>query len=218
MTYAEVVVEPASRRVRAAVGPKRGNAVFGGEVVVKFSTGASMDVRATAEKAVLFQSCNNVRRKRCVVVESEKLRGHVPESHSRSRRWQKPRRGRQKRLSQCGITSQGCVSLAEALKLNPSHLQELNLSWNYLRDEGVEILSKGLSSPHCILKVLELSQCEITDKGCISLAKALKLNPSHLQELNIWDNRIEEKGKRVLLEIKEDPSYSLKTVEFKPWD
>nr|XP_061796656.1 uncharacterized protein LOC133588062 [Nerophis lumbriciformis] len=117
------------------------------------------------------------------------------------------------KLSQCGITSGGCVSLAEALKLNPIHLQELDLSGNNLSDEGVEILSKGLASPRGILKVLRLYDCGITNKGCISLAKVLKVKPCHLQELILSDNRIEEEGKRVLLEIREDPSYSLKTVK-----
>nr|XP_061796624.1 NACHT, LRR and PYD domains-containing protein 3-like [Nerophis lumbriciformis] len=118
-------------------------------------------------------------------------------------------------LTKCSITQRGCISLAEALKVTSSHLQELDLSWNNPSDEGIEILSKGLASPHCILKILNLSLCEIADKGGISLAKALKLNPSHLQELNLGANRIEKEGKRVLLEIKEDPSYSLKTVRFK---
>nr|XP_061796668.1 NACHT, LRR and PYD domains-containing protein 12-like [Nerophis lumbriciformis] len=122
------------------------------------------------------------------------------------------------KLTRCKITKQGCVSLAEALKVTPSHLQELDLSLNDLLDEGVEILSKGLASPHCILKILRLSWCSITKKGCVSLAKALKVTPSHLQELNLRANRIEEKGKRVLLDIEEDPSYSLKTVRFNPWD
>ncbi|XP_057700141.1 NACHT, LRR and PYD domains-containing protein 12-like [Corythoichthys intestinalis] len=117
-------------------------------------------------------------------------------------------------LSECGITKQGCVSLGEALKLNPSHLQELDLCWNDLSDEGVEIISEGLASPHCSLKVLQLSWCNITDKGCVSLAKALKLHSSHLQELYLWGNQIGEEGKRVLLDVQEDPSYQLKTVCF----
>ncbi|XP_057700101.1 NACHT, LRR and PYD domains-containing protein 3-like [Corythoichthys intestinalis] len=118
------------------------------------------------------------------------------------------------KLHNCGITHKGCISLAEALKVTPSHLQELDLSVNNLSDEGVEILSKRLASPHCILKVLKLCYCGITNQGCVSLAVALKLNPSHLQELNLSNNQIEEKQNRVLLEIKEDPSYSLKTVKF----
>nr|XP_061796655.1 NACHT, LRR and PYD domains-containing protein 3-like [Nerophis lumbriciformis] len=117
------------------------------------------------------------------------------------------------KLHNCGITHKGCISLAEALKVTPSHLQELDLSVNNLSDEGVEILSKRLASPHCILKVLKLCYCGITNQGCVSLAVALKLNPSHLQELNLSNNQIEEKQNRVLLEIKEDPSYSLKTVK-----
>nr|XP_061796628.1 NACHT, LRR and PYD domains-containing protein 3-like [Nerophis lumbriciformis] len=119
-------------------------------------------------------------------------------------------------LEQCEITSKGCVSLAEALTVTPSHLQELDLTRNDLSDEGVEILSKGLASPHCILKILNLSKCEITIKGRVSLAEAFKLNPSHLQKLSLINNRIEEKEKRVLLRIEEDPCYSLKTVKYSP--
>ncbi|XP_057707738.1 NACHT, LRR and PYD domains-containing protein 12-like [Corythoichthys intestinalis] len=122
------------------------------------------------------------------------------------------------KLHNCRITSKGCVSLAEVLKLNPSHLQDLYLSKNKLSDEGVEILSKGLASPHCILKVLKLSECEITKKGCASLAEALKLNPSHLQELFLINYQIEEEDERVLLKIKKDPSYSLRTVKFNTWE
>ncbi|XP_057709723.1 NACHT, LRR and PYD domains-containing protein 12-like [Corythoichthys intestinalis] len=116
------------------------------------------------------------------------------------------------KLSDCGITSIGCVSLAETLKINPSQLQELDLSYNDLSDEGVKILSKGLACPHCNVKVLKLLKCKITGEGCVSLAEALKLNPSHLEELDLKGNQIGKRGVRVLLEIKEDPSYSLKTV------
>ncbi|XP_057691068.1 NACHT, LRR and PYD domains-containing protein 12-like isoform X6 [Corythoichthys intestinalis] len=97
-------------------------------------------------------------------------------------------------LRKCLVTKRGCVSLAEAFKLNTSHLQELDLSLNDLSDEGVEILSKGLSSPHCILKVLHLSECKITKRGCVSLAEALKLNTSHLQELDLSCNNLLDEG------------------------
>nr|XP_061796619.1 NACHT, LRR and PYD domains-containing protein 14-like [Nerophis lumbriciformis] len=115
-------------------------------------------------------------------------------------------------LSNCNITKRGCISLAEALKFNRSHLQELRLSHNDLSDEGVEILSKGLASQHCILQILELSWCKITNKGCVSLAEALKLNPSHLQQLILVCNPLGEEGKRVLMDVQQDPSYGLMTV------
>nr|XP_061811473.1 ribonuclease inhibitor-like [Nerophis lumbriciformis] len=89
------------------------------------------------------------------------------------------------KLSHCSITKKGCFSLAEALKSNPSHLQKMDLTGNDLMDEGIELLSAGLASPDCIFKILRLPYCKIMKQGCVALAEALKLNPSHLQELEL---------------------------------
>ncbi|XP_033182600.1 ribonuclease inhibitor-like, partial [Anabas testudineus] len=52
------------------------------------------------------------------------------------------------RLSGCLITEEGCASLASALSSNPSHLRELDLSYNHPGDSGVKLLSAGLEDPH----------------------------------------------------------------------
>nr|XP_029513339.1 ribonuclease inhibitor-like [Oncorhynchus nerka] len=57
-------------------------------------------------------------------------------------------------LSGCGVTEEGCASLVSALKSNPSHLRELDLSNNDLKDSGVKLLSAGLGNPHCKLETL----------------------------------------------------------------
>ncbi|XP_074551225.1 protein NLRC3-like [Halichoeres trimaculatus] len=60
------------------------------------------------------------------------------------------------RLSGCLITQRGCASLASALSSNPSHLRELDLSYNHPGDSGVEQLSAGLEDPLCRLDTLRV--------------------------------------------------------------
>ncbi|XP_070850121.1 protein NLRC3-like isoform X2 [Chaetodon trifascialis] len=60
------------------------------------------------------------------------------------------------RLSGCLITEEGCASLASALTSNPSHLRELDLSYNHPGDSGVKLLSAGLEDPHCRLDTLRV--------------------------------------------------------------
>uniref|UniRef100_A0AAQ4RX19 NACHT domain-containing protein n=1 Tax=Gasterosteus aculeatus aculeatus TaxID=481459 RepID=A0AAQ4RX19_GASAC len=61
------------------------------------------------------------------------------------------------RLSGCLITEEGCASLVSALSSNPSHLRELDLSYNHPGDSGVKLLSAGLEDPHWRLETLRPS-------------------------------------------------------------
>ncbi|KAL6491363.1 hypothetical protein MHYP_G00017080, partial [Metynnis hypsauchen] len=60
------------------------------------------------------------------------------------------------RLSGCMVTDKGYSSLASALKSNPSHLRELDLSYNHPGESGVKLLSDLLEDPHCALEKLQL--------------------------------------------------------------
>ncbi|KAM9471293.1 NLR family CARD domain-containing protein 3-like isoform 2-T5 [Salvelinus alpinus] len=60
------------------------------------------------------------------------------------------------RLSRCLVTEEGCASLVSALRSNPSHLRELDLSYNHPGDSGVRLLSAGLEDPHCRLEKLNV--------------------------------------------------------------
>uniref|UniRef100_A0A9J7Z7D1 NACHT domain-containing protein n=1 Tax=Cyprinus carpio carpio TaxID=630221 RepID=A0A9J7Z7D1_CYPCA len=93
-------------------------------------------------------------------------------------------------LRDCGITDEGCVALTSALRSNPSHLRQLNLSWNKLGNSGVTLLSTGLEDPHCKLEKLWLSDCGVTDEGCAALASALRSNHSQLRELDMSWNKL----------------------------
>ncbi|XP_036946892.1 NLR family CARD domain-containing protein 3-like [Acanthopagrus latus] len=60
------------------------------------------------------------------------------------------------RLSGCLITEEGCTSLASALDSNPSHLRELDLSFNHPGDSGVKLLSARLEDPGWRLDTLRV--------------------------------------------------------------
>uniref|UniRef100_A0A674DUP9 NACHT LRR and PYD domain-containing protein n=1 Tax=Salmo trutta TaxID=8032 RepID=A0A674DUP9_SALTR len=115
-------------------------------------------------------------------------------------------------LSGCGVTEEGCASLVSALRSNPSHLRELDLSNNDLKDSGVKLLSAGLEDPHCRLETLRLSGCLVTEEGCVSLVSALLSNPSHLRELDLSNNDLKDSGVKLLSAGLEDPHCRLETL------
>ncbi len=60
------------------------------------------------------------------------------------------------RLIGCEMTDEGCSAVTSALKSNPSHLRELDLSWNKLGDSGVKNLSDLLMNTQFKLEKLKL--------------------------------------------------------------
>uniref|UniRef100_A0A8C6SAK7 NACHT domain-containing protein n=1 Tax=Neogobius melanostomus TaxID=47308 RepID=A0A8C6SAK7_9GOBI len=57
-------------------------------------------------------------------------------------------------LSGCMISEEGCAALASALRSNPSHLSDLDISYNHPGATGVKQLSALLEEPHCSLHTL----------------------------------------------------------------
>ncbi|XP_048857944.1 NACHT, LRR and PYD domains-containing protein 3-like isoform X1 [Brienomyrus brachyistius] len=84
------------------------------------------------------------------------------------------------RLSGCRVTEEGCSSLASALRSNPSHLRELDLSYNHPGDSGVKLLSAVLEDPSCKLEKLNVDhggECR-TRPGLQKYSCQLTLDPN----------------------------------------
>ncbi|XP_053534260.1 protein NLRC5 isoform X18 [Ictalurus punctatus] len=88
------------------------------------------------------------------------------------------------------VNEKSCTDLVSALCTNPSHIRELDLSESELGDSGVEKLCDLLKKHECKLETLLLYQCRITDRGCAALTAALKLNSSHLKDLDLRRNKL----------------------------
>ncbi|KAI1886499.1 hypothetical protein AGOR_G00196380 [Albula goreensis] len=84
------------------------------------------------------------------------------------------------RLSGCQVTERGCASLASALRSNPSHLRELDLSYNHPGDSGVRALSAVLEDPSC-----ELEKLNVDHGGEIRLKAGPRKYASPPPELSI---------------------------------
>ncbi|XP_071371431.1 NLR family CARD domain-containing protein 3-like isoform X2 [Centroberyx affinis] len=84
------------------------------------------------------------------------------------------------RLSGCLLTEEGCASLASALSSNPSHLRELDLSYNHPGASGVKLLSAGLEDPHWRLDSLSMDHggVQMLKPGLRKYACELTLDPN----------------------------------------
>ncbi|KAM3842717.1 NLR family CARD domain-containing protein 3-like, partial [Diretmus argenteus] len=118
------------------------------------------------------------------------------------------------RLSFCGITKAGCTYLAAALQSNPSHLTELDLTYNYPGVSGVRLLSDLRNDPLFKLKKLSVDNdgecwlksglrkyaCDLTldpNTACrylllsdgnqkMTRGKAVQTYPDHPERFNNW--------------------------------
>ncbi|XP_036946911.1 NLR family CARD domain-containing protein 3-like isoform X2 [Acanthopagrus latus] len=118
------------------------------------------------------------------------------------------------RLSGCLITEEGCTSLVSALDSNPSHLRELDLSYNHPGDSGVKQLSARLEDPGWRLDTLRVEPA-----GVRWLTPGLR---KYSCELTVDTNTVSRNIKlsdnnRKMTRLKEDQSYPDHPERFDPY-
>ncbi|XP_076142682.1 NACHT, LRR and PYD domains-containing protein 12-like isoform X2 [Alosa pseudoharengus] len=116
------------------------------------------------------------------------------------------------RLNQCHLSKESCAIMASVLQRTPSHLRELDMSDNDLQDEGVELLCVGLRDPQCKLETLRVKRCHLSQFSCKMMTTVLQWTPSHLRELDMSDNDLQDEGVELLCVGLRDPQCKLETL------
>ncbi|CAF3286444.1 unnamed protein product [Rotaria socialis] len=94
------------------------------------------------------------------------------------------------------FTAAGISILVDALNGNKA-IKELDISYNQLSDDGVQMISKVLSLNNCVLEDIDLSSNDIKDRGAKYLADMLMKNRS-LKVLVLNKNDITNVGLKLL--------------------
>ncbi|XP_051547624.1 NACHT, LRR and PYD domains-containing protein 3 [Myxocyprinus asiaticus] len=118
------------------------------------------------------------------------------------------------RLSGCMVTEEGCCSVASALSSNPSHLRELDLSYNHPGESGVKLLSERLNDPNCTLDKLNVDH---GGEFRITAGPRKYVCNLTLDSNTVNTELILSEGNRKVTHVRERQSYPDHTERFDVW-
>uniref|UniRef100_A0A3Q0RVT6 Pyrin domain-containing protein n=1 Tax=Amphilophus citrinellus TaxID=61819 RepID=A0A3Q0RVT6_AMPCI len=112
----------------------------------------------------------------------------------------------------CSLTQKCCDPIGWGLTSDSKHLTELDLSGNNLHGPDFQLLCSGLRSQHCKLKTLRLDECSL-QKCCGDVASVLSSDSSHLKELDLSGNDLQDLEVKLLSDGLSNPSCTLETLK-----
>ncbi|XP_067271115.1 uncharacterized protein [Pseudorasbora parva] len=116
------------------------------------------------------------------------------------------------RLSDCSISEEGYKALASALRSNPSHLIELDLTGNDPGQSGVKELDELLQDQNCQLKTLRFLG-PAADEACQYVTGIVGKNPLLLRELNLSKHKLGDTGVNQISALLKDKHCKLNTLQ-----
>ncbi|XP_062860715.1 NACHT, LRR and PYD domains-containing protein 3-like isoform X1 [Trichomycterus rosablanca] len=118
------------------------------------------------------------------------------------------------RLFKSPDAEEAYTTLNQILGKNILLQKKLDLSSKSLKEIKVNQLSALLEDPHCTIQNLTLyKKGSITEEDSAGLLSALVLNPAHLRELNLNQNKPGESGVRNLCELVKNPRCKLEKLK-----
>ncbi|XDV26511.1 hypothetical protein PO909_030200 [Leuciscus waleckii] len=115
------------------------------------------------------------------------------------------------RLSNCRVTEEGYKALASALRSNPSHLIELDLTGNDPGQSGVKKLNDLLQYPDCQLKTLRFLS-PAAEEACQYVNRVVGKNPFLQKELNLSEHELGDTRVNQIAALLQDKHCQLNTL------
>ncbi|KAI4894744.1 hypothetical protein NFI96_006105 [Prochilodus magdalenae] len=107
-------------------------------------------------------------------------------------------------------------SLTKSLNKHPLLLTAMDLAKYTPRQAGVKEMCGVLEDSHCRLTTFTLYKSgSITGRDCADLISALTVNHSHLRELNLNQNKLDESGVQTLCDLLQSPHCKLEKLRLK---
>ncbi|XDV23258.1 hypothetical protein PO909_027917, partial [Leuciscus waleckii] len=119
-------------------------------------------------------------------LDGEKLSALLMDSHSKVEKM---------KLNNCELTEKSCSVLATVLS-SKTILKEINLNNSRLLDSGVKEICEGVKKSK--LKIMKLSNCDLTEESCSALASVLSSSSISLTDLDLSNNNLQDSGVNLL--------------------